>query len=534
MDDRVEIPIVTTADTKGAKQTAAALNEVSKATQAHGEAAQEAGKKAEFLGLKHGELKKTVRELGREFPLAGAAARALMNPLVFLLTIVIGLFAKAKNALSEWNAAMDEASKRAADATFQAGIMAKKEAMHAAAIAQEEFVQGLKSIGAGEDGVIKKLEAAINKWHDYAAAQAEVNNAAEAAQIAQVNLAEKLGKLTPEQGIIARSGIKQRFATAGDTLKTQAEQNELAAKQAELDNTKLAGPQLQAQQAAAAGRASALAATLKQRQTDLEKMVGKGGTLTKPAEGSELAQYQAQVEEMEKAHKRAEYFTRKVMNVSEEDSPGGGVMLENATANLAGARNALAGARRLAEKLDKSVNAGSMELPAANQAAKNAAERATANETRRKALEDEVAKTRASQATAQKARGIVGGLKAGENSDETFEQLAGTGLGKQITDAAHTADVVLAGQAAQKQKEQGRTSPAISEAIAKAQNLSSENGLQLDALAKYFESNTISHQKAIQIIAKANDRIDYLKAQYEFLEKKIANVDSKQKYIGPQ
>src|SRR5512132_1534529 len=81
------------------------LSELTPAQKANAQAGDEAGSAAkeqsrqlEFLGLKTGELKKLTRELGREFPIAGTAARLMINPIVAAFSIAITVFGAAKKA----------------------------------------------------------------------------------------------------------------------------------------------------------------------------------------------------------------------------------------------------------------------------------------------------------------------------------------------------------------------------------------------------------------------------------------------------
>jgi len=102
-----EIKIVTSADLAAAKAAAQELTNVATATKASASAATEDGQNTEelarqtgFLSLKKTELKKLVRELGHEFPIAGMAGRMMMNPIVASLSLGIMAFSAAKKALA--------------------------------------------------------------------------------------------------------------------------------------------------------------------------------------------------------------------------------------------------------------------------------------------------------------------------------------------------------------------------------------------------------------------------------------------------
>ena len=89
------------------------------------------------------------------------------------------------------------------------------------------------------------MKLAIDKLHEYIAAQAEVNSAAEGKEVADVNLKEKIGKLTGVQAIEARGAIKEKYRKQGDELKTKGENEALALKEAELKHSQEQEPGLE-------------------------------------------------------------------------------------------------------------------------------------------------------------------------------------------------------------------------------------------------------------------------------------------------
>jgi len=89
------------------------------------------------------------------------------------------------------------------------------------------------------------VKLAIDKLHEYIAAQAEVNSAAEGKEVADVNLKEKIGKLTGVQAIEARGAIKEKYRKQGDELKTKGENEALALKEAELKHSQEQEPGLE-------------------------------------------------------------------------------------------------------------------------------------------------------------------------------------------------------------------------------------------------------------------------------------------------
>lgn len=112
-DKNLKIGIEFPVNPAGATQAKSVIEDLKLSTK---EASKEGIKGAEDLEkatekatLKQGEMKKLVNELARDFPGLGLAARAAMNPVVFILSTLLLLFAKAKEALRAWNAELDAA-----------------------------------------------------------------------------------------------------------------------------------------------------------------------------------------------------------------------------------------------------------------------------------------------------------------------------------------------------------------------------------------------------------------------------------------
>src|SRR5664279_1740683 len=129
MGDQVKILLKTTADQAGTQQTIQGLKNVATEVKASSAAAtedskttEELAKKTGFLSLKKTELKKLVRELGHEFPIAGMAGRAMMNPIVASLSLGIMAFGAAKKKLEEWDAALEATAQKNANKDFLPGI----------------------------------------------------------------------------------------------------------------------------------------------------------------------------------------------------------------------------------------------------------------------------------------------------------------------------------------------------------------------------------------------------------------------------
>jgi hypothetical protein len=302
-----QIKIVTTADLNAAKASAQELTNVATATKASAAAASEDGKAAEaltqktgFLNLKKTELKKLVRELGQEFPIAGQAGRMMMNPIIASLSLGIMAFGAMKKKLDEWDATLEASAKQNASKDFLPGIEAKKEALDQATASAAEFAVALGNIGRAEDKFKTSVSQAIDKLHEFMNAQAEVNSAGEAKELAEVDLKQKTGKLDEVGAIKQREAIKARYRKTQDDLKTKSEQDEIKLQETELEHDKQ--PSLvQAEEAARKKRD-----TIKARQAQAKKDLETGETKSKEYEAA-VAKAQEEADAIEKREEEGGY-----------------------------------------------------------------------------------------------------------------------------------------------------------------------------------------------------------------------------------
>ena len=246
-DKNLNIKITTSADTSGARATTQAVKETTEVVKQSTEAAKqtteavkrdgpvsdENAKKKEFLGLKMGELKKITRELAREFPLAGEAARLMLNPIAFAFTSAIGLFISAKERLAEWNKEMDEVAARAAESFGNMG-KAIADARRAIVNSTNEILEALKSIAREEKNVADRTNESTEAIRRKEQAQIAVADAQEALALAEVDAQRKLHGLDPSRGLDDISALK-REAQIKNAAEQHRDQIQNAADQAAID-----------------------------------------------------------------------------------------------------------------------------------------------------------------------------------------------------------------------------------------------------------------------------------------------------------
>lgn len=410
---------------------------------------EELTKKTGFLNLKKTELKKLVRELRHEFPIAAQAGKMMMNPVVASLTLGIGAFSYLKQKLDEWNKALDEAGARNASRDFLPGIEAKKSAMHEAAVSAAEFETALKNIGAAEDEFKTKVAGAIDKLHEFINAQAEVNSAAEAKELAEVDLKQKTGKIDEVGAIKARAAIKERYRKMQDDLKTKGEQEELKLQESELEKDKATAPALAVAAKEAAKKRDALKAKAAKSKADLaagEKKSNKEGTGEYDVELNKALDAQTEVE-------------NKWGAVAGDTSPQAAAARGIAQGKLAEAAKAVEEARRTRDMQARfnEKNRGLIDntetslLPQATEDAATAQKRAKDNADRISELGRSLPLKREVLGIRERGREMAGGLKDQTTAMDASGQIAeklnqGREKEKQLLDtvsnAAHSGNAV--------------------------------------------------------------------------------------------
>jgi hypothetical protein len=421
-----EIKIVTSADLAAAKATAQELTNVATATKASASAATEDGQNTEeltrqtgFLTLKKGELKKLVRELGHEFPIAGMAGRLMMNPIVAGLSLGIMAFGAAKKALDDWNAALDATAQKNAGKDFLPGIEAKVAALAEGATAAANFGQSLKDIGAAEDVFSGKVKLAIDKLHEYLAAQAEVNSAAEGKEVADVNLKEKIGKLTGVQAIEARGAIKEKYRKQGDDLKTKGETEDLELKEAQLKHSQEQEPGLEYDAGTKRRVADELKARLAASKANLP------GAQKSLEEADKEAGLKAEAAGKKEDELRSLRGSARFGLVSGGALREAGGALTKAQQEAETAKRARDRQKRLVDEYKQDASEIPKQLlPGAESAARIAETKASQNVQRMVSLETETGTLRQTLPVRQAGRQVAGGLKDQTTEIEMAGQIA--------------------------------------------------------------------------------------------------------------
>lgn len=194
------------------KQVTQSVNQFKAKQQDLGEAHKEAGKHAEFLGLKHANLHKLVHQLGEAFPIAGMAGRAFMNPVMLALSLAIGVFVKAKEHLAELNAEMDKASEAAAKPVVSLEQM--KDAMNATADdvykMRVEYEKWTKALNERSGETTTNLTAETTALTEQVTAAKDLIEAKKALALQRIDDDQSL---TPEQKALRKFQVESAAGT---------------------------------------------------------------------------------------------------------------------------------------------------------------------------------------------------------------------------------------------------------------------------------------------------------------------------------
>lgn len=180
------------------------------------------------------ELRKTIRELGREFPIAGLLLRAFANPIGAALSIGISAFVAIKRHVDNLNKSLDEleANARQPLSNFAEAL---REIQRAAS--ETDVADAFKNFDTAIASIHTKADAAVVSIHALETAQKELFSAKEAMGLAKINLQETQGVLTPVQAIQARQKVRDSAAKEQKTLADAARAAEIGTRESEISRT---------------------------------------------------------------------------------------------------------------------------------------------------------------------------------------------------------------------------------------------------------------------------------------------------------
>ena len=285
------------------RSAAAATGEAAVAVENHTAKTEHATEKGKLFEGHSKELKKTIKELSHEFPIAGAALRAFANPIGSALALGIAAFVAVKRHVDSLNESLDKMEEAAREPLSNFKI-ALQEIQRVAA--EKEVGKAFENFGVAVSGIKSKCDQAITAIHNLQAAQKDLFASEEEKKLAEIKVLEAKGKagyaggITGEEAAQRRAAVKDEYAAKQKTLDKDAAQAVIAAQEKAIGETKakqaeseglIIGP----------GRANTIAARIKTIGSDAR------GFARDPVTGVAVgAEIKAREEAVAKAEKEVE------------------------------------------------------------------------------------------------------------------------------------------------------------------------------------------------------------------------------------
>jgi hypothetical protein len=188
----------------------------------------ELAEKMGFLGMKAGDTKKLVNELGQSFPEVATLARLAMNPTVASLMLVLGAFAAAKKGLQDWEAELDAAGDRAANSGNKIAE-AIEQATRADRFDPQAVREYYTTLADGAQQYRDRVNEVTQAIREQERADLERINAGAAKKMAEIDLAEATGRVSAPEAISARQQVREAARKEKIDRENKADADELAA-----------------------------------------------------------------------------------------------------------------------------------------------------------------------------------------------------------------------------------------------------------------------------------------------------------------
>jgi hypothetical protein len=258
-----------------------------------------------------GEVKKSIRELSHEFPLAADALRLLTNPVGGALAIGIGMFTYAKEKLDEWNKSLDEQAEVLRKPDFAEAIKARKDVLESAEVSAAQYIDKMAHLIDPEEHYQKVIQSQIALLQARNAAMntvADATNGLDEAKLKQSNdLAQAALKAQLEAGVISEEKYNAEklrldakyfddltqleIAHEQEKLAREKElrQEEIALEAAALERAKANQSGDAAKAKSARDKATAAAADVATGQGNIDDAIGKRDERDKAVQDAEAA-----------------------------------------------------------------------------------------------------------------------------------------------------------------------------------------------------------------------------------------------------
>jgi hypothetical protein len=190
-----------------------------------------AAEKGKLFGKHLGEMKKIVGQLSQEFPIAGLALRAFVNPIGAVAAVSIGAFVAAKQSIADYLALFKELPnvtvpwmKKFEDFTKVTAEGAKNWREYSQAL--NEALNPRKTTASEADKAVEALKAKATSD------RAKLDRSSALAD-AQDELAVAEGRMTPAQATLRKAQRAEGYGAAKDRITAGAATGEIAIREAE-------------------------------------------------------------------------------------------------------------------------------------------------------------------------------------------------------------------------------------------------------------------------------------------------------------
>lgn len=195
---------------EGAQKAASALKDLGQQGEQAGKAHEEAGRKTRSFGGHMKELKKVAQELSADFPVAGMALRAFLNPIGFAASSGVAAFVMLKSSINS----IVESMRELADVRWTAAVEARDAVLRRAAGTARELAEAIERIRnatntPGDDASRRMRDIAAEFEH-----QARLRGINQERDLAGIQASEQAGRLSPVEARSAEQVIRARYARA--------------------------------------------------------------------------------------------------------------------------------------------------------------------------------------------------------------------------------------------------------------------------------------------------------------------------------
>ena len=238
---KLGVDIEITSKTEGAKDASKALGDFDKdltnlspKTEKYIQGLEDQKKKEEETVASKGEVRRGLREIGRELPIVGELGRMAMEPLIGAFVLLASVVSAAFEGIKELgNRSTPEFQ------TLTEAVEKQKEAMEDVEIAARSYDRALQRLATSSETVSDNSKAYMDRFKSKSDAEIAQAEASQRRQSAILESAEKLGLITHQQYIQRRLALDDEYAAKRAAIENKLQQTQLTEKYRERANANI-------------------------------------------------------------------------------------------------------------------------------------------------------------------------------------------------------------------------------------------------------------------------------------------------------